>query len=218
MVLGSQSKDILQGGRGNDVLRGGRDGDVYIFYQGDGDDRIADDNDRPSDDPLEKLDLVQFVGDFNADNLQFRRAGESDDVEIKILDAEGQETGDRVYIEGQFEWINAPFLGLMFPDAVERFAFQDGTHLTDKDVMSRVLNQATTDGPDAIYGFNNADRLDGGLGNDVLIGRAQNDTYIYGRNYGQDVVADGDDDFFGASNDVVRFQDSLRWSDFAFSA
>ena len=216
VVIGSQTKDILEGGRGSDVMRGGRDGDIYIFREGDGDDRIADDNDRPSDDPVAKSDLLQFGGDFNADNLSFRRAGESDDIEILILDIEGQETGDRIYVEGQFDWINVPFLGLMFPDAIERFGFQDGSFLKATDVMSRVLQEATTDGADAIFGFNNADTLDGGGGNDVLVGRAQNDTYIYGRNYGSDVVSDRDDDFFTPSNDVIRFKDDLRWSDFTF--
>ena len=61
LVQGSQTKDILQGGRGSDVMRGGRDGDIYIYRQGDGDDRISDDNDRPSDDPVQKMDLLQLA-------------------------------------------------------------------------------------------------------------------------------------------------------------
>ena len=214
-VLGSQSKDILQGGPGSDVLRGGRDGDVYIFRQGDGADRIADGNDRPTDDPRSKSDLLMFGGPFNADDLRFHRAGESDDVSITILDHQGNATSDQVTLEGQFDWINVPFLGLMFPDAMERLAFEDGTYLTADQVMQRVLEQSATDGSDALYGFNRADLMDGGPGDDVLIGRAQNDTYVYATGYGDDLISDRDDDFFADSIDTIRFPD-LRWSDFIF--
>ncbi|CAN7688252.1 tandem-95 repeat protein [Mesorhizobium sp. LjRoot246] len=216
LVLGSESRDFLEGGKGNDVLRGGRDGDIYVFRQGDGDDRISDSNDWPTDDPKVKMDLLQFVGDITPETIRFHRAGESNDVTLTMLDAAGNSTGDRVTLENQFGWYNIPLLGLLFPDTIERVAFQDGSFMTEKDVMARVLEDMKTDGQDAIYGFNNADTLDGGAGDDVLVGRAQDDTYIYGRNYGRDVVADGHNDFFGSSYDVLKFKDGLRWTDFDF--
>ncbi|HOV05333.1 MAG TPA: hypothetical protein PLG99_13085, partial [Kaistiaceae bacterium] len=69
LVLGTESRDFLAGGLGNDVLRGGRDGDIYAYHVGDGDDRIADNNDRPTDDPTKHLDLLQVFGDATADSL-----------------------------------------------------------------------------------------------------------------------------------------------------
>ena len=216
LVLGSQAKDLLEGGKGNDIMRGGRDGDIYVIRAGDGIDIIDDDNDMPTDDPTEKPDLLQFVGDFSAEDLSLKRIADSDDLEITLLDADGNPTGDVVTIEGQFGWINAFFFGLLFADTIERIAFADGSFLTETDIMARVLNEAKTDAADAIHGFNNADLLDGGAGDDVLSGHAQDDIYIYGRDYGRDVIADDDDDFLADSYDVLKFQDDLRWTDFVF--
>ena len=216
VVVGTESRDVLQGGKGNDVLRGGRDGDVYIFHEGDGHDRIIDQNDRPTDDPLSKMDFVQIVGDITAERLRFERDGESNDMRMVVLDEFGAETGDSLSIEGQFKWINIPLIGLLFGDAIERVAFEDGSFLTDSEIMVQILEDAKTSGEDVIYGFHNADILDGGAGDDLLIGRAQNDTYIYGRDYGSDVVRDGHNDLFASNYDVVEFIDDLRWSDFVF--
>ena len=217
LVLGSESRDFLEGGRGNDILRGGRDGDIYVFRKGDGDDRIADSNDWWTDDPQVKMDLLHFTDDITSDNIRFHRAGESNDVELTMLDANGNPTGDRVYIEDQFYWVSIPLLGLLFPHTIERIAFAGGSFMSETDIMARVLSDAKTAGQDVIYGFNNDDRLDGGGGDDLLVGRAQSDTYIYGRNYGSDVIADGHDDLFGGQGfDVLRMTDGLRWTDFAF--
>ncbi|WP_280514010.1 calcium-binding protein, partial [Stappia taiwanensis] len=220
LVLGSEIRDWIQGGRGNDVLRGGRDGDIYIFREGDGHDRIDEQNDRPLDDNIKgagNADILQFTGEgLKPDNISFRRAGESDDLEMVIVDDDGNETGDSMRIDGQFAWANTLFFGLIWSNRVERIGFQDGSFLTEADVMARVLEEAGTDGSDIIYGFNNDDTLDGGAGDDVLTGRAQSDTYIFGRGYGSDVIADGHDDFFGTGFDVLKFKDDLRWSDFEF--
>ncbi|MCP4128332.1 MAG: hypothetical protein GY753_14910, partial [Gammaproteobacteria bacterium] len=158
-----------------------------------------------------------FLGEgITPDNIAYSRAGESSDLVMTILDDDGLETGDRIQIDNQFKWFNALFLGLVHADRIERIAFEDGSFLTEADVMARVLEDAKTDGEDIIYGFNNADILDGGAGNDVLTGRAQSDTYIYGRDYGRDVIEDGHNDFFGSGFDVVQFRDDLRWTDFEF--
>ncbi len=216
VVLGSQASDYLEGGRGNDILRGGRDGDIYVFNAGDGDDRISDDNDHPTDDPVSKYDLLQFGEGIALEDLQLRRAGESHDLEIIVTGADGLPTGDRIVVEDQFAWVNIPVLGLLFADAIERMSFVDGAYLGDADIMALVLEQATTDDADIIYGFNNADRLQGGGGDDLLVGRAQDDTYVFGRGDGRDVIRDGDDDLFAASNDTLVFEDGLRWTDFVF--
>ena len=91
----------------------------------------------------------------------------------------------------------------MYMDAIETLGFADGSYLGITDVMARLLQDMKTDGSDIIYGFNNVDTLDGGKGDDVLVGRAQSDTYVYGRDYGSDVIADGHNDYFGGGFDVV---------------
>ncbi len=216
LVLGTQSKDYLEGGKGNDIIRGGRDGDIYVFKAGDGNDRIAESNDWWSDTEQNKYDFLQFGGAINPENIKLYRAGESGDVLITVLDANGAPTGDSMLIEDQFYWANIPFLGLLFPHRIESIGFSDGSFMSHTDLMARVLSDLKTDNADIIFGFNNDDELDGGKGDDVLVGRAQNDTYIYGRNYGRDVVEDGANDFFGGSFDTLKFTDGLRWTDFEF--
>lgn len=216
LVVGTESRDVLQGGRGNDVLRGGRDGDIYIFRVGDGQDRIIDANDRPTDDPETKMDLAMFLGGIVPEDIRYERDGESNDVRMVVLDTGGVETGDVITIEDQFGWINIPFIGLIFADAVERVVFDGTSFLTRQDIMARVLADARTDGADIIYGFHNVDVLEGGPGDDVLIGREQNDTYVFGLGYGHDVIRDEARDLFSASYDTLRFTGDLRWTSFDF--
>ncbi|MEQ1711801.1 MAG: calcium-binding protein, partial [Hyphomicrobium sp.] len=217
LVVGTESRDFLDGGTGNDILRGGRDGDHYVFREGSGQDRIIESNDWPTDDrDPSKIDILRILGDISLGRIHFMRAGESDDVLLTVLDVDGNPTGDSISIEGQFDWFNAPFVGLIFGDRIERIAFANGEALSDVELMGHVLSDLKSPGSDVIYGFNNADRMDGGAGDDVLVGRAQDDTYVFGRGYGRDVVFDQHNDLFGRSFDVVEFGDDLRWTDFEF--
>lgn len=63
------------------------------------------------------------------------------------------------------------------------------------------------DGDDIIYGDEGDDVLDGGSGNDILYGGDGNDTYIFGRDYGIDII----DDNSGTS--TIRLADDLTLSD-----
>ncbi|TNG96370.1 calcium-binding protein [Pasteurellaceae bacterium USgator11] len=60
-------------------------------------------------------------------------------------------------------------------------------------------------GNDILIGGQGNDRLDGGEGNDILQGGIGNDTYIFGINFGRDVIKDYD---FFAGRDVLRFTDA----------
>jgi|GEM_PF-2436836 len=229
VYTGSGDTDVLWGGKGNDVMRGGLGGDIYVYERGDGQDVIGDGG-GVSFGPMQAgLDFLQFRGDITADDLKLVRDGASDDLQIFLLDENGEETGDSIYVEGQFGGVrlNLEILGLIdpsleidyvSPNLIERFIFEDGTSLDFEQIVERVLENARTDGDDAIYGLLNANTLDGGAGDDYLSGLEGDDTYVFGLGYGHDVVEDDDYSFklFGSAPDRLRFEDDLRWTDFDY--
>ncbi|HEX8193050.1 MAG TPA: calcium-binding protein, partial [Allosphingosinicella sp.] len=227
--IGSGSGDVLWGGKGNDVLRGGAGGDTYVFERGDGQDVIGD-NGNFSFGPLKAgIDFLKFRGDITADDLHLVRDGASADLKIFLKDKAGNLTGDSIYMEGQFggvrlnleafgEIIQGGDLAYASPSQIERFVFDDGTSLDFLQIVERVLLNARTTGDDAIYGLLNSNTLDGGAGNDFLTGLEGDDTYVFGRGYGHDVVEDGDYSMkmFGSAPDKLKFIDDIRWTDLEF--
>ncbi len=186
VVFGTDSIDVLDGGAGNDILRGGGDSDLYVFDYNYGEDRIIDSENNPF---REGVDLVTFGEGIDAERLSFQRVGESNDVIIRLLDEAGERTGDILTIEGQFFQQDA-FITKLRPNRIEILAFEDGTFLDEKGIRDRVIAEAKTDGEDAIFAFDDSETLDGGAGNDLLVGKDGADTYIFERGYGDDVIQD----------------------------
>lgn len=230
-LLGSGSGDVLWGGKGNDYMSGGAGGDFYIFEAGDGSD-VIDDQGAFSFGPVKAgIDFLRFRGAISADNLKLIRDGASENLKIVVLDDEGNETGDRIEIVGQFGGIrlnlgifgealgSSDGLDYVAPNLIERFIFEDGTSLDFTQIVERVLENAKTENDDAIYGFINDNVLDGGAGDDYLTGIEGSDTYIFGRGYDHDVVEDADFSFNlfgGPGNDRLEFVDDIRWTDLDF--
>ena len=227
--VGSGSADVLWGGAGNDNLEGGWGGDIYIYERGDGQD-VIDDAGGFNFGPVQGgIDFLHFRGDISSSDLKLTRDGPSDDLLITLLDENGNETSDTIKIEQQFGGVALNFqafeavdpglaVDYIAPGLIERFIFADGTSIDFEEIVDRVLDNAKTDGDDAIYGLLNGNTLDGGAGDDYLTGQSGSDIYIYGRDYGQDVVEDLDYSMklFGDTPDTVRFIDDLRWTDFDF--
>ncbi|HLQ19030.1 MAG TPA: calcium-binding protein, partial [Tabrizicola sp.] len=230
VYTGSGSLDVLNGGKGNDVLQGSAGGDIYVFAKGDGDDVVNDFNAAAVLPSKAGLDFIQFTGDVTAEDLVLSRAGESDDLLIELKNKDGSLTGDSILIQGQFDGMRLnlgaflggidPSLGIDYigPNLIEKFLFEDGSWLDWDQVTARVLETARTDGADVIYGFIDADTLDGGRGDDLLIGREGGDTYTFSRGNGIDVVRDGDYSFklFGSPPDRLKFLDGITWGDLEF--
>jgi Ca2+-binding RTX toxin-like protein len=202
VYAGSGSGDVLWGGKGNDVLTGGLGGDIYIFQRGDGQDVISERGGFSFGPIKAGIDFLSFRGDISADDLRLRRDGAGNNLYITILDKQSNLTGDSIEIERYFEG-TALGLGLLSslvgsgdgldfvsPNQIERFIFDDGTSLDYEQVTQRVLQNAKTITDDAIFGFINNNTLDGGAGDDFLTGLQGDDTYIFGRNYGHDVIED----------------------------
>ncbi len=70
-------------------------------------------------------------------------------------------------------------------------------------------------GNDRLYGQEQNDILIGGADNDALYGRAGSDIYIFGKNFGRDVIFDGSNEDMNMN--VIRFTEGWMPADFTFS-
>ena len=206
IIVGSGDMDVMDGGAGNDVLAGGAGGDYYVFRRGDGQDTIREDNSSASNPLSAGLDFLQFLGeDLSSEDISLRRYGEGDDLYIILKDEDGNLTEDTIQIVDMFDGLRLNLSGFLSqnvdqsleldyiaPNIIERFIFEDGSSLDFEQITQRVLDEAKTEEEDGIYGFINDNTLDGGAGNDYLVGREGGDTYIYGADYGLDEIKDGD--------------------------
>ena len=77
---GGAGNDTLEGGIGNDTLNGGAGADTYLFTRGDGQDTIQD-----SDQTAGLNDVLQFETTVSANQLWFRKAGATNDLEISVI-------------------------------------------------------------------------------------------------------------------------------------
>ena len=216
-LQGGHADDVLDGGAGNDALYGGFSGgaawsgsgnDTYVFGRGYGQDTIYD-----RDTSAGNVDSVRLVG-LNAGDVVLRRVG--NDLRIEVKDS-----GDSLRVAN---W------GAGTEHRIERIEFADGSVLEgaalsnlpflgteDADSLS---GSAEADmlmglgGEDVLVGGYGDDVLDGGAGNDTLHGGfttlgswsgAGNDTYVFGRGYGRDVVSDYD--ITAGNVDTVRLKD-----------
>lgn len=170
-IRGLGGNDIMLGGTGNDRIEGGAGEDVYLYDLGDGNDVMYDGG----------------SGNAGADTLQFGPGIVWDDLEIALsvsgLDFMlGMPNGATITLLNQ----NSKY------DGLEWFVFADGSRKSRADLNQRYSEERKTDGDDAISGFDlTDDRLEGGLGNDILNGRDGDDTYIYARGDGHDRIIDG---------------------------
>jgi Ca2+-binding RTX toxin-like protein len=63
-------------------------------------------------------------------------------------------------------------------------------YLFNNDTRSLIENAVGGSGADEIIGNSTDNVLDGRAGNDIMLGGLGNDTFVFGQNYGQDIVAD----------------------------
>lgn len=181
-------EDTLTGGLGNDTLLGGGGNDVYQYDQGDGLDTIQElYNYRPVNplgqvfptkiDNAGALDVIEFGGGITADDLVFDLIG--NDLYIRVAD------GDTDLLS-----LDEGITVLDFKNAlhrIEEFRFEDGTTLTDEQVMTNLTGHA---GNETIIWTESALGVDAGGGNDWLQGGIHDDT-LYGGD-GQDTIITGE--------------------------
>ncbi len=175
-VYGFYRSDTLQGGTGDDFLSGLLGGDTYVYNIGDGHDSIQDNADSIFGDDG---DLVSFGAGIAVTDVTVRRNANENDL---VLDIGAH--GGSITLINQVWYSSINYS----PDLIEEVHFADGTIWNEQDLHRLYLEAAKTDGNDEITGFFSANTLDGGAGNDILRGGDGNDTYIFGRGYGNDTI------------------------------
>lgn len=203
--IGTNEIDFLDGGAGDDILIGGNQTDIYSFGIGYDHDIIKEQMENVLH---EDHDQVVFGAGITPQNITLSRDGNSDDLILKITG-----TNDQLTVEGQFSATYAGQSDVHWFNRVEIFSFASRHYFDWADIMRMLLAQGKTDGDDILYGFSNADILDGGAGDDFLQGGNENDVYMFGFGYGHDRIREGRSNTNSGSLDIVLFQPSVARSD-----
>jgi Ca2+-binding RTX toxin-like protein len=205
-MQGSTSDDLLQGFEGNDVLNANE-----------GDDELRGDD---GDDVLDGgVGNDRLYGGLGANVL---RSGAGDD----LLESAG--TGDQLFggagndiyrlwsalptiveeVDAGIDTVHlAPMYSVTFhtPDHVENVQIQDDFYLGSTmqvDLIGNSLNNQ----------LSGSHRIDGREGNDVLIGVGDN-TFVFDRGYGQDIVRTGTQVYEETGFDQVHFLSDIAVTD-----
>jgi Ca2+-binding RTX toxin-like protein len=180
-IYGLINDNTLDGGAGDDFLQGRQGNDTYVYGRNYGKDEILDAG-------IEGLfsppghDVLKFVDGLTWGDFDFIRDGTSDTLRMRV-----KSTSDEVVLTHFLETI--PLLG--FSNLIEDIQFADGTHWSAFQLAQHYIDVAKTDGNDTIYGFDQlSDEIDGGLGDDTLIGLDGNDTYHVAPGEGNDTILD----------------------------
>jgi Ca2+-binding RTX toxin-like protein len=197
-VTGSNDTDYIWGGKGDDRLEGSGDFDIYRFDLGDGHDVIHDFENNPF---RSMADSIYFGAGITAANVWFTRDGNSSDYTIHYGNL-----GDQIIVEDANNKIYPAVYPEFFTSSIEYIVFTDGSSITERQIMDRLIASQSTNGDDQIYGFNADDRIDLGRGNDFAQGGNGNDTYLFGEGYGHDRIQDGASNIFGGvDGDALTF-------------
>jgi Ca2+-binding RTX toxin-like protein len=185
-LVGGTGNDTLVGGIGNDTLQGSSGGDAYLFSRGDGVDDIFDESTE-----ADSGDTVQFL---DVKSTELRALERKNDNLVVSYSATDQLIVNRYFNSASYQ--------------VEYFKFSDNVTWDRAYIQSQVINKGTADNDYIVLsgtGVNEDDVLDGGAGDDRLNGGFGNDTYLFARGDGVDVIFDPDK--VGINIDTVQFQD-----------
>ncbi|MEM0929729.1 MAG: calcium-binding protein, partial [Pseudomonadota bacterium] len=182
VMQGSMHTDVFQGREGNDLLMGGDDADLYVFDAGDGADTIREQQTNPL---LMAADMVIFGDDIAPEDLVLSRGSDLNDLLITI-----GANGDSITIDNQFAYSSLGYNDKFSPNSrIEVFSFRHyGDVYTNKDIQQQLIAAETTDGDDVTRGFGDDDVFGLSAGNDTFIGLDGNDTYMFGRGFGNDTI------------------------------
>jgi len=188
-LWGSSADEQLAGGLGTDTLFGDAGNDFLAGNEG----NDALDGGEGSDVYVfnvgDGVDHILDTGSFGSDAITFGPGITPEMLTLglgSLLITVG-ENGDAIHIEG-FDPNNA-----RNSSGIELFQFADGVQLTYGELVTRGFDIVGTAADDVLQGTSVNDRFAGGVGND---------TYLFGRGSGQDVIEDLDT--AGLDTDTVR--------------
>jgi Ca2+-binding RTX toxin-like protein len=218
--LGGEGNDVLDGGAGNDFLRGDAGSDVFVFGRGYGQDTV-----NWLEAGLDKIDLRGFGAtslDALAKMATITAGTLASGAPSVTLDFGN---GDRLLVGGigklSAEHVILAEGGGEVPPPTQ----PPGSPLTGTDAADTLVGTANDDeiqgkgGDDVLRGEGGNDTLDGGVGHDQLFGGAGNDVldggagndflrgdvgadvFVFGRDYGHDIV-----NWFEGGRDKVDLQ------------
>ncbi len=194
-LAGFFSADTLDGGLGNDRLEGGNEADTYIFDSGYGHDVVED---YMTSIFYPDPDIVSFGAGITSDSVHLARSGDLwRDLTITFEGLSDSLTIENIFFTPYYE--------------IEEFHFASGEIWSLDDVRAKLVTG--TDGDDTLRGFDTADTLYGGLGNDRLEGSSNSDTYIFNVGDGQDVIYDFQSAPFASGPDIISFGAGISASD-----
>lgn len=210
ILYGDSGNDVLDGGAGNDILYGGEGKDTYVFGKGYGKDVIIDDSGTNTlrFKGLKPTDIL--VNGTGESDVTIRIKGTDDTLVIKDFCKDAKyadydlefDGGIRMHVTDKgspFRYIYGDSSDDVLKAVVEDsflYGFDGDDIIQGSDGNDIIYGNAGNDtihagtGSDIVYGGDGNDVLDGGEGDDHLYGGAGDDTYIFGRNYGTDVISD----------------------------
>ena len=200
-INGTNTDNILMGGAGNDNLYGGAGNDTYIYSVGSGNDVIADNSgaNRIVFKNLKSTDVYVVYPGTGYDAV-IHVIGTDDTLTIQNFRYSAIYRNYTLVFEDKTLGVaetGSPFLDIRGTDADETMPmfFGNGTVYANagNDTIHGTNGNDTMfggEGNDTLNGNGGDDYLDGGIGNDSLYGGAGNDTYVYGKDYGNDIIAD----------------------------
>ncbi|MFZ5659601.1 MAG: putative Ig domain-containing protein [Pseudomonadota bacterium] len=214
---GELGNDFLSGGDGNDTLVGGSGADIYVFGRGYGHDLII-----ASDENGHRPDIVRFI-DLSPQDI-IVAADTRENLTFTIRDSG--------------ETLQVPSVSTLWwvQNGVGQYVFADGTSWSHDDALRATVALAT-EGDDTILGSSAGDVIRGQSGNDTLVGQAGddvieggagddvllglkegdwipdsgNDTYLFGRGDGKDIVIDKD--WSVGISDTLQFKADIAPAD-----
>jgi Ca2+-binding RTX toxin-like protein len=181
-IVGYAGADVLDGAGGKDWLDGKGGTDTYKFGRESGNDTIEE-----SSETSRHTDVVKFDADIVPADVTVKR--DSNDLLLTLAGS-----GNVLRIKNYFYQDGASGY------VVEQIRFADGTVWNVDAIKARML--VGTAGDDTIVGYAGADVLDGAGGNDWLDGKGGNDIYKFGKQSGNDTIAE--------TSDTSRNTDSVQ--------
>ncbi|WP_294872603.1 calcium-binding protein, partial [Sulfuricurvum sp. RIFCSPLOWO2_12_FULL_43_24] len=217
-LYGQAGDDVIDGGAGADTLYGDVGNETYLFGRGDGIDMIAESANQGND-------TLRFKEGITVDDLIIKQLrndsyvlGADFVIGLKEDGKAFDQLSDKITIQNgayYHDYYSLDFTSNSGYDyRIENFEFADGTKWT----MADLVAHTNSDDNDAIHGFRTADTLTGGKGNDILKGYSGDDTYLFNRGDGQDVIYDygryqSNYSYYNAGNDTLKLGEGITAND-----
>ncbi len=178
---GSDISSVIFGGGGDDVIRAGNGQQIIYYGEGQGNDTLQLPNFTPQSLGSEPTEVR--IPDLELDDLSFQRGSDSPtDLTLTIVS-----TGETLTIQNAFNRATGA------PAAV--FVLDGGIRLDFEAALSLASSTGTSLSDIIIEGdFDSDQPLNGGAGNDLLVGQEGLTEFQFDIGSGQDVIQDADGD------------------------